>query len=168
MATKTGAGVSAAGTRPVCVFGPLSNSSVKPESTQKAPSALHLNLKVALWLLWFETWEEGAGPERFMPRLGGSHVWAWRDSFSSLVSVGLEIFKAEPSRIGEGGGGEPSYLCGEETYWAHYSVFEWGEVRWSPLPAAASLQGKGAELHGAGAGQVHQIIAEGSRRVGLG
>lgn len=43
-----------------------------------------------------------------------------------------------------------------------------GGVRCSPLPAAASWQGKGAELHRAGAGQVHQILAEGSRSVGLG
>lgn len=101
-----------------------------------------------------------------MPRLGGSHVWAWRDSFSSLVSVGLEIFKAEPSGIGEGGGGEPSISVGKRLNGPTTGCV--CGVRCSPLPAAASLQGKGAELHGAGAGQVLQIIAEGSRRVGLG
>lgn len=42
------------------------------------------------------------------------------------------------------------------------------EVRWSPLPAAASWQGRRAEVLGAGAGQVHHVLVEGSRSVGLG
>lgn len=42
------------------------------------------------------------------------------------------------------------------------------EVSWSPLPAAASWQGRGAEVLGAGAGQVHQVHMQGSGSVGLG
>lgn len=36
------------------------------------------------------------------------------------------------------------------------------------MPAAASWQGRGAEVLGAGADQVHQVLMEGSRSVGLG
>lgn len=74
MTTKAGVRVSAAGTSPVCVFGPVPNSSVKPGFTQKTPPASHLNLKVALWLLRFETWG-GGSVERSGPREVNAQAW---------------------------------------------------------------------------------------------
>lgn len=57
----------------------------------------------------------------------------------------LGIIKAEPSPIGEGGGGDPIFSVGKDLMGPPKGV---RRVRWSrsPLPAAASWQGRGAEL----------------------
>lgn len=54
---------------------------------------------------------KGRGPERLIPRLGGSHVWALYYFFGWSR---LGIYKAEPSRIGEGGGGDPVFSVGRD------------------------------------------------------